>query len=247
MNAHALSAVDVSRKTLRQHVYEELRATIISGDILPGQSLTLRELAERYAVSIVPVREALFQLAAEGVVVQRNNIDYRVSTLSPREFLEVYRVRRMVELEIARESIRIRPARAVEELETVMNEMCALVVRPKEYVRCNQLFHFTIYSFADMPVLMRIIQNLWMRIGPYLSIHMELHEDLRSSLAIHEKMLLAYREGREAAFLELLGQDLSEACVELGPLVETLHVSGGKAFREQILSRLLSRREQRIS
>lgn len=238
------SEEEVARKTLRQKVYESLRASIISGEILPGQNLTLRRLSSQYQVSIVPVREALFQLAAEGVIVQRNNRDYRVGTLTPAEFDEVYRMRELLELYVAQESIRSQPAEAEERLVSIVECMQASVRTAPAYVRCNQVFHFTLYSFADLPMTMRIIESLWTRIGPYLSIHSEMIEDRGPTVAHHVSILDAYLARDESAFVDRLRRDLRHAREMLTPLVERLNVDSDSNLRDLIVATALGRQQQ---
>ena len=59
----------LNAKTLRQKVYDQLRHGIITGGILPGQSIKLRDIAKQFGVSLMPVREALWQLESEKVIV----------------------------------------------------------------------------------------------------------------------------------------------------------------------------------
>ena len=232
---------NVSRKTLREQVYEALRAEIISGDIFPGQSLTLKGLSEQFDVSIVPVREALFQLTAEGVVVQRSNRDYRVGTLTPREFKETYRIRNLIEPFIAERSFIARPEQARTQLIDILDCMKESLDNPKEYIRCNQLFHFTLYSYGNMPVLMNIISGLWARVGPYLSIHIELLEDLAASHEFHEMILRSFIAGEYNAFIDHLRCDLYESYTALSPLVKLLDIEAGVNSREEIVSRVRQR------
>ncbi len=232
----------VSRKTLREHVYEALRAEIISGDIFPGQSLTLKSLSTQFGVSIVPVREALFQLSSEGVVVQRSNRDYRVATLSPEEFTETYRIRNLIEPYLAERAFRFRPEEAHTHLKAILNCMRESLGNPKEYIRCNQQFHFALYSYGKMPVLMGIIRGLWARIGPYLSIHIELLEDLTVSHHFHETMLRSFVTGDFDTFNRQLRCDIHESYRALSPLVKELDAEGGVTTREAIVARTLATR-----
>jgi DNA-binding GntR family transcriptional regulator len=58
----------IESKTLRQKVYELLKEKILTAEILPGQKISLRNLAVMLGVSLMPVREALWQLESEKVV-----------------------------------------------------------------------------------------------------------------------------------------------------------------------------------
>ena len=63
----------ITTVTLRQKVYEQLRANILGADILPGEIISLRGLAEKFGVSILPVREAVWQLESENILVVESN------------------------------------------------------------------------------------------------------------------------------------------------------------------------------
>jgi DNA-binding GntR family transcriptional regulator len=65
----------VSTKTLRQQVYDQLRGKIISAGVLPGETLRLRGLADEFGVSLMPVREALWQLKSEKIVLIESKKD----------------------------------------------------------------------------------------------------------------------------------------------------------------------------
>ena len=99
----------VDSKTIRQRVYEQLRHRIIYGELLPGQTITLRQLADGFGVSFIPVREALWQLESEKVVVIERNKCIRISTLSAREMKEALSIRLFLESQVARKACAIRP------------------------------------------------------------------------------------------------------------------------------------------
>ncbi len=81
---------------------EELRRHILRGVLLPGEHLGQAELAARFKTSKVPVREALKQLHAEGLLDHDHNRGYFVTRLSFHEGLQLYRMRRWVEHELLR-------------------------------------------------------------------------------------------------------------------------------------------------
>ena len=82
----------ISVKTLRQEVYDKLRDKIISAEILPGETISLRELAAKFGVSLMPVREALWQLESERIIVIESNKRIRVNTLTAKEMEEALMV-----------------------------------------------------------------------------------------------------------------------------------------------------------
>ena len=94
----------IESRSLSEQVTTELRRSILSGALLPGQSLSLRKLADQLGVSFIPVRDALRVLEGEGLVVNPPGRSATVAPLDLEEFHAIYRVRRMLEPDLARRS-----------------------------------------------------------------------------------------------------------------------------------------------
>ncbi len=90
------SAVDV--------VLHEIRRSILTGDLPPGQPFTVPALTARLGVSHVPVREALRQLEAQGLVVLSPSRSAVVAPLEPGDLRQIYRLRMRLEPELAARS-----------------------------------------------------------------------------------------------------------------------------------------------
>src|SRR5918994_6286654 len=86
-------------------VYQRTRRAILTGDYPPGSPLRLQELAARSGVSMIPVREALRLLEAEGFVESIPNRGARVAPLSLEDMLDVYRTRIVLEVEALRQAM----------------------------------------------------------------------------------------------------------------------------------------------
>jgi DNA-binding GntR family transcriptional regulator len=183
----------IEKTTLRERVYSPLREMIIAGEILPGHTITLRDLAEKFDVSVAPVREALLQLECERVVVRRNNRDYRINTLSPAQFEEIYNIRRIVEPTLVEQACLNHTDAAVAEVAKALHHMQESARNVKRYIFYNHEFHFSIYRQANMPILLEIVNGLWSRLGPYLSLNVK-PEDIESTYQTHIDMLAAFRE-----------------------------------------------------
>ena len=83
----------ITNVTLRQKVYEQLRANILGADILPGEIISLRGLAEKFGVSILPVREAVWQLESENILVVESNNRIQVNHLNKSVFNVIVNLR----------------------------------------------------------------------------------------------------------------------------------------------------------
>ena len=206
----------IEKRTIRERVYTHLREVIIAGEILPGQEITLRNLSAQFGVSIAPVREALFQLESEKVVVRRDNRDYRVNFLTASQFKEVYLIRRMIEPRLGEQACLVRPDACVADLGQILQRMKASMNDMKKYILYNHEFHFRIYREAAMPILLEIVNGLWARLGPYLSINVK--SDPRS-LAIHKDMFRAVADRDPRAFRRSLVSDMSYSRNYLLPFI----------------------------
>ena len=92
-------------QTLTQHVANELREMILSGELEEGSKLRQDTLASMLHVSRIPVREALRQLEAEGLVTFFPHRGAIVSDLSPDEIGEVFDARALIESDLLRRAI----------------------------------------------------------------------------------------------------------------------------------------------
>ncbi len=91
----------VERETLNDRVYRELRTMIMSGGFEPGAELTLRALAQALKVSLMPVRDAIGRLVAERALEMLPNRKVIVPEITIDGFLEIRRVRILLEGEAA--------------------------------------------------------------------------------------------------------------------------------------------------
>ena len=87
-----------ARHSVRAQVLTALRCALTAGDLLPGEVYSAPALAERYGVSATPVREAMQQLASEGIVEPVPNRGFRVAGLTARDLAELAEVRAALEV-----------------------------------------------------------------------------------------------------------------------------------------------------
>ena len=215
-----MSSEKISTKTLRQLVYEQLKKKSISAEIAPGETVTLKGLADRFGVSLMPVREALWQLESEKVIVIENNRCIRVSTLTSREMEEALRIRILLESMAAERACELRPDNALPRVRHLVEKMEASVDRPRKYLAINSQFHLAIYSFSDFTILLQIINSLWARIGPYLIIKSLQGRDFTESMQCHKGMFQALVEKDKENMRKYLRQDLTQAAHVIIPFLE---------------------------
>ncbi|MDF3300747.1 GntR family transcriptional regulator [Streptomyces tropicalis] len=86
----------VTRSTLRQQIADALRDEVLGGRLQPGQEFTVKEIAEQYGVSATPVREALVDLSAQGLLEAVQHRGFRVHEYSLDDYREMLQARALV-------------------------------------------------------------------------------------------------------------------------------------------------------
>lgn len=201
----------LSTQTLRQQVYDQLREKIISAGVLPGETLSLRGLAEEFGVSLMPIREALWQLESERIVVIEANRRIRVNTLTEREMRDLYQVRLFLESMAAERSCACRPDSALPAAQALLAQTARYLKRsPRRYIQANFAFHRTIYRYCGSEVFLRLIDLLWARVGPYFY-YAQVREDvdLAASQCHHEAMYKAWVSRDAARMIAAIRSDLA--------------------------------------
>ncbi|MET9493474.1 GntR family transcriptional regulator [Streptomyces sp. NPDC006552] len=86
----------VTRNTLRRQIADALRDEILAGRLCPGQEFTVKEIAEGYGVSATPVREALVDLTAKGLLDSAEHRGFRVHEYSLADYRAMVEARSLV-------------------------------------------------------------------------------------------------------------------------------------------------------
>ncbi|UYQ63484.1 GntR family transcriptional regulator [Streptomyces peucetius] len=86
----------VTRNTLRQQIADALRDEVLAGRMQPGQEFTVKEIAEQYGVSATPVREALVDLSAQGLLDSDQHRGFKVHQFSVDDYRTMVETRSMV-------------------------------------------------------------------------------------------------------------------------------------------------------
>ena len=139
----------INKETIREKVYNQLRSMIVSGQIYPGESISLQKLSKDFGVSIMPVRESIWQLQSEGVVVVESNRNIRVNKLTIKEMEEVLELRLVLEAIAAEKACELRPEKAVQKVKNLLEALGGATNDLRKYLKINSEFHFTIYSYSN--------------------------------------------------------------------------------------------------
>lgn len=170
----------LTRDTLEQRVYAQIREALMEGRFAPGQPITLRALAQALGVSPTPIRHALSRLVAEGAVSAGPKRTLSVPTLTAAAYEEISAMRQLLEgLAAERAAERIDEAETGE-LERLCDAMDA-AYEAKDLLgalRANRAFHAGVHRAGGSAVLVAHLDSLWLRAGAVVPIVIErsLHE-----------------------------------------------------------------------
>ncbi|MEM7505921.1 MAG: GntR family transcriptional regulator [Pseudomonadota bacterium] len=182
--------------------YRQLLAQIKMGDLAPGDRLREEDLAVRLGVSRTPIREAIRQLEADGLVVHAPRQGAVIRSLDYTEAMELYEMRAVLEGMAARLAARAASEIELEEL-TSVNEALAAAGPGSMATHLNRVFHATLLDAAKNRFLHRSVSTLrkaMMILGPSM-----LMDRARADAAVaeHRQVLAALRTrdgaGAEAA------------------------------------------------
>jgi DNA-binding GntR family transcriptional regulator len=219
----ALDAIgSLARETLGERVTGELRSLLVAGRLAPGEKLSLRRVAEALGVSMMPVREAVSRLAADGALEVLPGRAVRVPVLSLAQFRELTRLRLVVEGFAAEEAARQATPADIERIEAfdAAFRQAASADPPDSAaaVAANRDLHFALYEAAAMPSLIEMIERLWLKAGPILNLDMR-HEPRRleggSAMQAHARLLEAVRRRDAPAARAALEDDIAAAAAHI--------------------------------
>lgn len=184
--------------TAHDRVYRHLRAMILHGEVEPGQSLTLRGVADDLGTSTMPVREALRRLVAEGALTMSKSGRISTPELTNDRIEELASIRALLEPELAVRAMPRAHMALIERLEALNRQIAKLVHdgARQGYVRANLEFHRTLYLRAQAPAMLALTETVWLQSGPTLQALYARQQQTRSVEA-HQKIMAALKAGDE--------------------------------------------------
>ncbi len=167
----------VSRDSVQDRIYAELSDALICGRLQGGQTLQIRDLADAFQTSVMPVREALRRLVAEGALESATQRPVRVPHLSVQRLDDIHQARLLVEGHAAERAAERADDHLLAALEVADAEFShALQTGNVEAeLQANRRFHFTLYEAAQSPTLLSMIRSLWLQSGPYVRVAVAHH------------------------------------------------------------------------
>ncbi|WP_051640087.1 GntR family transcriptional regulator [Cellulomonas sp. URHE0023] len=202
----ARSSVSVTAGVSKsQAAYRWIKERIAQQDFTPGYRLVLGTIANELDMSVVPVREAVRQLEAEGLVTFERNVGARVSMIDETQYRHAMQAMTIFESAATALAARnltgddLRRARAVNDLMSSSLDQ----FDPRRFSALNQEFHHILYSRCANPRLLEIVDAEWARLGHMRdSIFAFVPERARESVREHEGILVLIERGAPVGEIE---------------------------------------------
>jgi DNA-binding GntR family transcriptional regulator len=190
------SPAPITLPSVTDVIYKQLRHDISQGIYPPGP-IHLKPIADRFSVSVVPVREALRRLEAEGLVSFDGKRRIVINALNEQELDEIFAIRGELEPMALRRAARhlAGDEATLARLEELVELMDAQETEPGKWRDTNREFHALLYEAADMPRLWSIVSSLWVASEPYLRVYVTAVDSLRSAQDQHREILRTVRAG----------------------------------------------------
>ncbi|MFC4526734.1 GntR family transcriptional regulator [Dyella halodurans] len=186
-------------------IARELRGELMAGVLRPGTDLSQVELAQRFGVSRIPIRDALRILAGEGLVEIEANRGARAISLTPDEVREIYDLRTLLECDCLRRAAAAMTPAALEEIERVRLKSDLDAVGA-EWADGDWAFHRTIYQFAGRRRQLVMIEALRRTCLLFVSAYATMPTKTPRWLGEHDDIVRHLRRGEtEQAVLGLKG------------------------------------------
>jgi DNA-binding GntR family transcriptional regulator len=177
-------------------IADDLRVAIVNGVFPPGHKLVHEELAARFGVSRIPLREAIRTLVGEGLVQSVPGRGTFVTELDIAEIDEIYDLRKLVEPSFAEHVVQRCSRADISRLRSMTEQMDRIDELGSEgWSRVNFAFHLDMYRLAGLPVRYEVISRLYHQLEPYSRFYVHSTHALDRVQAEHKAMVAALADG----------------------------------------------------
>ncbi|WP_433886859.1 GntR family transcriptional regulator [Pseudomonas vranovensis] len=211
----------VSRDTLQDQVYRQIREALMSGRFQPGQKLTIRGLAEALGSSPMPVREALQRLSAENAFEVTETSRLRVRVMTTERLREIRDARVALEGLLAEKAVAHLGDADLAEITELCVQMQAAAdkVDVPAYLWGNFAFHRRIYAVAQAELTVAAVENFWLHMGPCFALVAPDKAHLQRSMQAHDRIVAALADRDAAAARAAVTDDIMQAADSLARLL----------------------------
>ena len=202
-----------AHQSLQDETYATLRRWLSLGRFVPGERLRIHALAEQLGVGEMPVRAALVRLAGESALVNLPNRGVVVPQLTRAQFDDVLNVRVMLEGQAASLAATRLAAGDLARLDALCAQMAEALEQNKRarYLDTNEDFHLVLYRASGSPLLVDLIETVWLQVGPISNLLFEDASFARTLNDAHEGLMRRLKRRDAEGVRRAIERDLRHA------------------------------------
>lgn len=204
----------IKRQTVTSSVLDLLRDRIISGHYEGGQQIRQEAIADEVGVSRIPVREALVQLEAEGLVVIHTHKGAVVAKLTPEDAIDIFEARLIFEPFILTKAMELAGAEDKERVWSAFRDYEKALgggESPAILSQLNWSFHRALNYAAKRPRSLQVLSSLYNSADRYLRLQIDAKAAQTKALAEHQALAEFFADGNVAAAQKLLKKHITDA------------------------------------
>lgn len=197
--------------TVAQSVAEQIREQILSGEIKGGEPLRQEAIAKKFDTSIIPVREALRQLAAEGLVELKSHRGAVATELTLDKAREWINLRRLIETDLLSAAIDKITDDDLAKAEQVLGRFDRALDHRVEIEQWNDYnfeFHSILYAPANKPETMKVLASLHNKCDRYVRLQLLTGDHIERAEAEHRQLIELCRKRDKRAAKSLLNDHI---------------------------------------
>lgn len=208
-----MSMLAISKSTIATQIVEELRRRIVNGDYGAGMRLQQEQIAQELGVSRSPVREALRQLEAEGLVILISQKGAEVAPISASEVGEMFEIRLQLEPHLLALAI---PRMTPEDLAEAQRIIALMETTDiGNWGLLNWDLHRTLYRPADRPTILRMLERVHQNIDRYLRMEISRYQGRGTAMSEHQTLVALCRDRQVERAVSLLRMHILNATAHL--------------------------------
>ncbi|MBN8994613.1 MAG: GntR family transcriptional regulator [Rhizobiales bacterium] len=212
-----MTLLAISRDTIATQVVDELRRRIVAGQYRGGMKMLQEQIAQEFGVSRSPVREALRQLEAEGLVKLISQKGAEVTPISADEVSEMFELRLLIEPHLLALAVPHMGETTLAEVERIIRQMENAEI--DNWGVLNWELHRRLYLPAGRAQTLQILERVHRNIDRYLRLHMAVTKDRAGARVEHEGLVRLCRAGDAERATALLRVHILDAASHIRALV----------------------------
>lgn len=197
--------------TVAQSVATQIRERILKREIAGGEPLRQEAIAKSFGISIIPVREALRQLEAEGLVEVKTHRGAIATELTLDKALEWIHLRRLIEtdlLGLALDRITEMHLARAEKILEKFNSALHQRLEIEHWTQFNWQFHSALYAAANRPETMKVLESLHNKCDRYIRLQLLKEDHIERAQKEHGELIDLCRRRKKRAAKSLLLQHI---------------------------------------